>query len=237
MQFQSTYNCLANQLNYHSHNMKYSTWSHKPSDTKAAYLFLNFFPAINSAWYKKKTFAFIDEAEAVSLVLQYLSKNVAKIDKDKKRYTSSYIYTVCVNCMSILHWRKCDRARNELEISSIVVHDGKEFDIFSVIVSRCEESYNKPEFEFSCCSLEQYVHVMLGIKYEKLLYHMADPTNVLLRKTRKTNENYHANPFSDIGISKNEVQSMKEVLKECVTDYIYRYRPDLISYVEKDRLK
>lgn len=231
MQFKETYKCLSNQINYHGTNMKYSTWMRKQSDLKAAFLFVNFYSAVQSAWYRKKQFEFIDEAEAVSLCLQYLQKNVKKIEKDKNRYTPSYIYTVCVNCMSILHWRKCDKLRYNSECSSVVVRLGKEFDVLSIVPDVREEDYNKPEFEYQCCNLVEFVSLNLGVKYEKLLYSLIND-KMTVRKVNKSNVNYDINPLAEVSIGVHDLPYMKKVLR-CVAEYyILKYRPDLLSYIK-----
>lgn len=230
MQFKETYNCLSSQINYHGTNMKYSTWLKKQSDLKAAFLYVNFYSAVQSAWYRKKQFEFIDESEAVSLCLQYLQKNVKKIENDKNRYTASYIYTVCVNCMSILHWRKCDRLRYNTECSTVIMKGDKEVDVLSVIADNRVEEYNKPEFEYQCKEFVEFVSVHMGIKYEKLIYSLIN--NTTTRRTSKSNINYANNPLSNVSVRKEEIPHMMKVLKVVATYYIVRYRPDLLCYLQ-----
>lgn len=231
MQFTETYRVLSNRLNFHGSNMKYSTWRKKPEDLKAAYLYVNFFKAVQSAWYRKKQFEFIDEAEAVSLCFQYLQKNVSKIENDPKRYTSSYVYTVCLNCMSILHWRKKDRARYKTEVSVVVKTDcGELFDILSVVPDTRAESYNLPEFEYSCKGLVESLSEDLGPKYEKLAYFLAYGSS--LRAVSKRSANYDINPLSKVSVSKSEVPAMIKTLKEYCVRYVVLHRPDLVKNVQ-----
>ena len=229
MQFYDTYQCLAAQIGYYGHDMSYKTWLRKDDSLKASYLFVNFYPAVQNAWNRKKTFRFIDEAEAVSLVLQYLQKNVDKIKHDSKRYTKSYIYTVCVNCMAILHWRKCDRERSEKEGSFVFEQDGQEFDVISICADESEEEYNLPEFEYECESVFDVVSSM-GIKYEKLATVVSSGESNF-SKTRKSNPNYEKNPLASVSVSRKDVDWMMDDIRSSLSVYIVNNRPDLLKYV------
>lgn len=231
MQFRETYKCLSSQLHYNGSDMKYSTWMRKQPEHKAAFLYVNFFSAVQSAWYKKSSFKFIDEAEAVSLVLQYLQKNVAKIEHDRNRYKPSYIHTVCVNCMSILHWRKCDRERNEKETSLIFEHDGEEFEILSILPGTDDSEYEDPQVEYGVPDLEDVLCKLCDDKYAKLIYHLINP-QMSLRRVSKKNVNYDCNPFSDVYVPQSEVPCMIENIRKIAKAYIVSYRPDLLSYLK-----
>lgn len=229
MQFAETYKCFSNQINYHGTDMKYSTWLKKQSDLKAAFLYVNFYPAVQSAWYKKKQFEYIDESEAVSLCLQYLQKNVRKIEQDRERYTSSYVHVVCLNCLSSLHWRKCDRDRYCRETSTVVVTSEGEFDLTSVLSSTYVEHYDTPEFELECEDVFSFVRRCLGVKYEKFAYCLMN--NASTRKVSKSNRNFDVNPFSNVSIKESEKVMMRYVLKYVLHQYVSTYRPDLVAYL------
>lgn len=229
MQFTETYKCLSNQINYHGTDMKYKTWLKKQPDLKAAFLYVNFYQAVQSAWQKKKQFEYIDEAEAVSLCLQYLQKNVKKMEQDEKRYTSSYVHVVCMNCLSSLHWRKCDRKRYENETSTTVFTAEGEFDLTSVMASNHVEHYNTPEFEYGCKDTLGFVHNCMGLRYEKLAYCLIN--NSSTRKVSKSNRNFNSNPFSKVGIKDSEKVVMLFVLKCALQKYVSENRPDLVSYL------
>lgn len=226
MQFYETYKCLASQLNYHDRNMSYRSWIRKSEDLKSSYLFVNFYDAVSNAWRRKSTFTFIDEAEAVSLVLQYLQKNVAKIESDSKRYTPSYIYTVCFNCMAILHWRKCDRTRAKIETSLTVTHDGEEFDLLQVLPCSVEDSYE----DIDSSSVFD-VAALMGADYENLAYHLISP-NISLNRSTCRGKDRDVNPFADVKVSKKNLPHMTNELRKRIASYLVHCRPDLVDYLK-----
>lgn len=228
MQFHETYNCLASQLNYRGRDLSYKKWLSKDEDLKSSYLFVNFYDAVSNAWRRKSTFTFIDEAEAVSLVLQYLQKNVSKIKSDSKRYTSSYIYTVCFNCMAILHWRKCDRTRAQLETSLTVTHNGEEFDLLQVVSSTTVEEFDVTD-QLSSNLFD--VVALMGVEYENLAYHLVSP-DISLNRTSSRGKDRNTNPFADVRVSKKNVQQMTEQIKRRIASYMIHNRPDLVEYLK-----
>lgn len=227
MQFVETYKCLSSQLNYCRHDMTYAQWKRKPCSLQACYLFVNFFPEVNRAW-RKAQFSYVDEAEAVSIALQYLNKNVQKIIQQPNRYKPAYIYQVCFNCIRSLHWKKCDIERFNTETSSTFEQNGVEFSVFdkiadtsSLVADAC--------LDYGCDSIEQVVHSM-GVEYENVAYNLFN-CKVPLRKVPKSNKNYSSNPFSDISITQEQADKLTAELKDVLTNYILDSRPDLSEYV------
>lgn len=83
----------------------YDEWVSLCDNYKAAVLYCQFFNTICLAYYKTMGFG-VPVEDCISEALQYLNKNVSKIEKDESRYTEAYIYTVCYNCMFDLSRRK-----------------------------------------------------------------------------------------------------------------------------------
>jgi len=81
--------------------MSYVDWLSIPSDHKAAVLFVQFYEQITLAWYKLYR-DYVPETDIVEVVMQYLCKNVAKIEDHPERFSESYIYTVVYNCIGCL---------------------------------------------------------------------------------------------------------------------------------------
>lgn len=111
----------------------FDQWNTLPQDHKAAWLYVQYFNQIISAWYRSKSF-YASEQEGVETICQYLLKNVPVIEKNPKRFTPSYIYRVAYNCLyCISHDRVGDRLRYELESSNVVPTSDGELDTFDLI--------------------------------------------------------------------------------------------------------
>lgn len=99
-EFQETLVIFRNYVGIDSY-VDYDQWMKLPEESKAAGLYICFYPEISLAWYKaKQAYPFHhDECDGVSTVMQYLQKNVPIIENDPKRYTCKYIYRVAFNCL------------------------------------------------------------------------------------------------------------------------------------------
>lgn len=95
--FYATRSMFRTYINY-KRPLSYKEWLSVDDDKKAAVLYVQFFEQISLAWYKLKTKAAIEE-ECVSEVLMYLIKNVPIIKEDGSKFSPSYIYKVCYNCI------------------------------------------------------------------------------------------------------------------------------------------
>lgn len=225
--FNSTYKEFSHNLNYYSNNMSFKTWNKKREDLKAAYLFVNFYSAVSSAWYKAR-FSFVRECDAVSIVLQYLQKNVKKIEQDKKRYDVRYIYTVCYNCIKDLRWIKKEEDKFNFETSLTVTTSDGEVDL-SDMYRYAEFDSLSVEFEYGVGDLFSVIYHM-GPKYEKIAYSLI--SDMGLRKVRSSMPNRERNPLCDVSVRKCEYESILNDLKEVITVYVNRYRPDLVEFLQ-----
>lgn len=113
--------------------LSYTEWCNLRSDYKVAALYVQFFDQITLAWYKCRSY-YTEEEDGVSIVLQYLNKNVPIIEKDEHRFRSNYIYRVAYNCMyCICHDVKRDKDRWNYQISNIQESSEGEFDLFDTL--------------------------------------------------------------------------------------------------------
>lgn len=130
--FYETKNLFQNFTKY-TEPLSYSEWNDLPQDYKAAVLYLQYFDQITLAWYKLKSVYSLEE-DGVSEVLQYLNKNVAKIEEDERRFTPAYIYRVSYNCLYCL-CRDPNRYKRvyENECSNIVQSGEDELDLFDTV--------------------------------------------------------------------------------------------------------
>lgn len=90
----------------------FDEWFSLPDSHKAAALYINFYNQITLAWTKAKA-DFTDDEDGLSIVMQYLMKNVPIIECNPKRYSANYIYRVAENCMKCLRRVKSEIARDK----------------------------------------------------------------------------------------------------------------------------
>ena len=113
--------------------LSYEEWMALPEDKKVAALFVNFFDTITLAWYKAQA-EYIEENDGISVLMQYLLKNIPVIKGNAKKYNEKYIYTISWNSMASLRRVKAAQDRFNLTASQYGVNDaGDEFDLFSTL--------------------------------------------------------------------------------------------------------
>lgn len=113
--------------------LTYDMWLSLDDQYKAVALFVNFFDEITLAYYKAQSLYSEDE-DNISIVLQYLEKNVDLIKENPKKYNEKYIYRVAYNCMYCqCRDIKRDRLRFENTVSNITCKGEEEYDAFDFI--------------------------------------------------------------------------------------------------------
>lgn len=116
-----------------SYPLSYEEWMALPEDKKVAALFVNFFDTITLAWYKAQA-EYIEENDGISLLMQYLLKNIPILKDDPKKYTEKYIYSVSWNSMASLRRVKSAQDRYNFTTSQYATSDnGDEYDLFNTI--------------------------------------------------------------------------------------------------------
>lgn len=136
--FAETRDLFRSYTNY-SKPLSFDEWNNLPRDHKAAVLYLQFYDQVTLAWIKLKS-VYSVEADGVAEALQYLEKNVSKIEAEPKRFTPNYIYRVMYNCLYCL-CRDPNRykAAYENECSNVVRHGEDELDLFDTVASKNDE--------------------------------------------------------------------------------------------------
>lgn len=202
-------------LNYLDYNepLSFEEWNNKPHELKAAFLFVQFFPEILSAWAKVNYSDFVEGEQGVSIVNQYLEKNVPKISENPKRFSPWYVYRVAYNCMyCICYDVKATQNKWKYEIPETVVKDGDEFSLYDTVVDESSSAYAKVcknNFEKEFWSIIEDS----GLDTEKALRYLlsGDPAN--LKKLSKRNKDYNMDPLRDIEVSLESVGQIVEQLK------------------------
>ena len=196
---------LFSRFTQYTKPLSYEEWMEVPYSSKAAVLFVQFFDEITLAWYKTKSF-FVEEELGVETMVQYLEKNVPVIEKDPKRFKSSYIYKVAYNCLyCISHDIKRDIQRFESEVSNIVVCGEDELDLFDTVSKNesIESEINKKEF----WSLIEN----MDLKTKKVIIHLLNGET--LNKSTKRSPMYEVDPLRDISVSVEEMEKIVAELK------------------------
>lgn len=114
--------------------LAYEDWLSVRDDLKIAALYVNFFDQITLAWKFAKS-EFVSDEDAISVLMQYLIKNVPIIKEDARKYNAKYLYRVAFNSMGSLRRVKRESDRYKYTTSNIAVtSNGEEMDLFSTIV-------------------------------------------------------------------------------------------------------
>ena len=185
--------------------LSYNEWMGIPYENKAAVLFVQFYNQITLAWFKTKSFFALEE-DGVSIVLQYLMKNVPLIEKDNKRFSPAYIYKVSYNCLyCISHDIQRDIERYEKETSNIVRCGEDQLDLFDTVAIEddLEARFSRKEF------WDLIEH--MDLKTQKVINHLLN--NGSLKKVSKRNFNYRVDPLRDISVSLDEMEKIMQDLR------------------------
>lgn len=123
--------------------LSYEEWMALPDDMKVAALFVNFFDTITLAWYKAQA-EYIEENDGISVLMQYLLKNIPTIKGNAKKYNEKYIYTISWNSMASLRRVKAAQDRYNMTIPQYAATDEGEFDLFTTLqdpadITECDE--------------------------------------------------------------------------------------------------
>lgn len=92
-QFQEAKDRFTEATYFVKYPITWNTWMTIDDELKCAALYVNFYDQIIFAWQNCRTY-FLEDEECISIIMQYLMKNVEKIKNDPNRYTQGYIYTV-----------------------------------------------------------------------------------------------------------------------------------------------
>lgn len=106
-EFKETKSFFEQFLDYHANQpLDWEDWMKYPDDQKSAVLYLAFYKEITLAWDKTKSY-YTPTCDGVSILLQYLEKNVPIIKSSKQKFTPRYIYRVAYNCLYCECHDKC----------------------------------------------------------------------------------------------------------------------------------
>ena len=213
-------------------SLSYEEWINIPQDYKSAALFIEFFNEILLAWDKANAYDFIPAPDGVSIVLQYLEKNVEKIKSNSKKYTPNYIYTVAYNCMyCICHDLKSVKGRWENETDRYVTTADGEFDLFETEASEggsAEDQADQADFQKRFWAAIEDA----GLPAHKVLDFILSGDAKDLKKIPSNTRNREFDPLRDIAVSLDAVEDILEDLRGKLS-YLY---DELVCQDEEDEV-
>ena len=228
-QFIQTRNMFRDYLSGYSKSPNYNEWKNAAEDDKAALLFVTFYQEITLAWYNAVTsngVVYVSQEDGVSTVIQYLMKNVEKIEEDEKRYTPQYIYQVCYNCLlSLWRTRTTDMQRCAVEVSPdfevesagcILGKNFKEGGVVNLwdLVPSEDEDLETQQTKEAVWNIIRH----MGPKAEKVVNHLINPSDTLHKVSSKSSERA-TDRLADVSVTKAEYEEILAELRIKLAPY------------------
>ncbi len=211
--FYETRDCFRTLTQFEG-QLSYDEWINSPRDHKAALLFVNFFSKMIQAWDKANRFDYIPGEDGVSIVCQYLEKNVPKIEEEPNKFSEAYIYKVAYNCMyCICHDLKSVQDRWDNETSNVVAYQGEELNLFDT----CADNRGSAEDSaFYTEEQKKFWELVEGSdpKCQKVIDYLLSNDPKMLKKLSKRNRNYENDPLRDIEVKLDEAQELINQMRE-----------------------
>ena len=202
------------EATHYTRPLSYEAWNATDPDLKAAALFVQFYTPICNAWNKANAYDYIPDSEGVSIVLQYLQKNVVKLEEEPNKFTEKYIYQVAYNCMyCICHDVKRVKDAWEHEASAIICNsEGQEASVYdnTIDTDSCVESIifdRAPEEEFWSIVEE------LPDKAKKVIRYLMTGDRETLRASRKDKQD----PLHSTSVDLSEIEEQISVIREALS--------------------
>ena len=209
-QFFQTRDMFREYLSGYPKNLTYAEWKSAAADDKAVLLYVTFFNEVTLAWFNaitSRNIVFVTQEDAISIVLQYLMKNVPKIEESEKRYTSNYIYKICYNCIGCLPRSVSGNERAALELSN-------EFEDGDICVNLWDLVPSEDDDLETLETKEAIWNVIrhMGPKAEKVVNHLINPKEPIHR-TPKSSPEYEIDRLAEVSVSSAEYDAIIAELK------------------------
>lgn len=198
------------KCNYPINNLTYYQWCNADVEDQAVLLFVRFYNSVTLAWYTAITsrdIAYVESAEGVSTVLQYLMKNVPLIKQHPGRFNSNYIYRVCYNCLGCLPRVLKAQLRDSSEIPNEIYEDDMLINLWDLAPAEDED----PEILEIKSAIWDIIHHM-GPKAEKVVNHLINPSDSL-DKTSPLSKEYHKDALAEVSVTEQEFADILEELR------------------------
>ena len=215
-QFTQTRDMFLEYLSGYPKNPTFEEWNSADAEDKAALLYVKFYPEITLAWYNAITFrgiTFVDQDDGVSIVLQYLMKNVDKISASPNKYSSDYIYRVAYNCIGCLPRSVSGKVRAEIEISNEYIDGDILVNLWDLVPSEDDDLETQQTKEVIWNIIRH-----MGPKAEKVVNHLINPKDTI-HKLSITATDYDMDRLADVSVSTKEYHKILNELKIKLAPY------------------
>ena len=204
---------LFTELTQFSHKLTYEEWCSSPRDHKAALLFVNFFTKMTQAWDKANNYDFIPGEDGVSIVCQYLEKNVSRIENEPNKFSEAYIYTVAYNCMyCICHDIKAIKDRWENETDNVIYNENGEVSVFELLKDQIPSAESR---FIADKDNKAFWNLIEGDDPEcqKVIDYLLSGDPKSLKKLTKRSKQYNNDPLRDVEVSLDRASEIAKDIK------------------------
>lgn len=215
-QFIQTRNMFREYLTGYPEKPTYEEWKASDPEVQAVLLFVVFYQEVTLAWYNAITsrdIAYVTQEDGISIVLQYLMKNVDYIMEDESKYSSRYIYRVCYNCIGCLPRTDREKQRDMLEMSNEYTDGDIELDLWDIIPSE-DDDFETQQVKEAIWAIIRH----MGPKAEKVVNHLINP-NDTLNKVSKKSKAGAIDRLADVSVSEEEYNAIIAELKVRLAPY------------------
>ena len=215
-QFIQTRDMFRDYLVGYSKETTYEEWKNAEAVDQVALLYVTFFQQVTLAWYNAITsrgISYVTQEDAISIVLQYLMKNVSKIMEDETKYSSNYIYRVCYNCIGCLPRPEGEKMRDACVISNEYVDGDVTVDLFDLVPSK-DDDPETAEIKEAVWEIIRH----MGPNAEKVVNHILNPDETLKRVSKNSSAG-KIDRLADISVSEEEYKAIITELKVKLAPY------------------
>lgn len=199
--------------------ISYEEWYHAEDDQKAALLFVNFYKEIVLAW-SKWVVPFLDTDEGVSIAMQYITKQITRLNSDPKLFTPQYFYRVMWNAFgSVIKSKVVDKRRSELEISRYYNETDCMGTSVCVDLGDLMPSYDDDYEVAKAREAVWNIIESLGLKAEKVVNKLLNPKDSLKRQTRNIPA-HQMDRLRDVTVSPEEYVAIMATLELALEPYL-----------------
>ena len=215
-QFIQTYDLFTEHLSRYPKDITYEQWKAAEDDDKACLLYVTFFREVTLAWFNaivSRNIYYVSQEDGVSIVLQYLMKNVEYIKEDPNKFCSKYIYRVCYNCIVCLPRSVTESERNDCELSNEYTDGEVVINLWDLVPSTDDDIETIQTKEAIWTIIEH-----MGPKAEKVVNHLINPSDTL-HKLSKSSSERPIDRLADVVVSKSEYDAIIAELKDKLEPY------------------
>jgi hypothetical protein len=215
-QFIQTLEMFRDYLSGYPQNLSFEDWKNADAEDQAALLYVTFFKEISLAWYNaitSRNIVYVSQEDGVSVVLQYLMKNVDKILESPQKYCGDYIYRVSYNCIGCLPRSVTAKEKSLIEISNEYVEGDVEVNLWDLVPSE-DDDYETQQTKEAVWNIIKH----MGPKAEKVVNHLINPSDTIHKVSQNSVERVN-DRLADIAVTPAEYETIITELKVKLAPY------------------